>query len=175
MLGSQRLLRYEGDPARGLRRACDEWPALQRSQLLRVQHARTFFLHDRGASALAVLRGGSRGFDARQARAIARDDAHALRATAMPYAPGFAALLEAGLALYEGRGERAAQLLRSAIGVLDAHQIGLYAAAARRRLGALVGGEEGRALLAEGDAALYVQGCRNLEAMTEMLVPGCGA
>jgi hypothetical protein len=183
MLGSQRLLRYEGDPARGLRRACEEWPALQRSQLLRVQHARTFFHHDRGASALAVLRRPGRStaapgaarkaFDAREARAIARNDARALRGADMSYARGCAALLEAGLALHEGKREQGAELLRSAIGILDANQIGLYAAAARRCLGLLLGGDEGRALVQTGDAALRAQGAKNVEAMTEMLVPGC--
>ncbi|HMJ13658.1 MAG TPA: hypothetical protein VK524_19710, partial [Polyangiaceae bacterium] len=185
MLGSQRLLRYEGDAARGLRRACDEWPALQRSQLLRVQHARTFFHHDRGASALAVLRrpkrstaapGSARGaFDQREARAIVRTDAKALRATAMPYANGCASLLEAGLALHEGKPERGAALLRNAIAILDQHQIGLYAAAARRCLGLLLGGDEGRSLVGAGETALRAQGTQNVEAMTEMLVPGCAA
>ena len=170
MLGAQRLLRYEGDPARGLARARKEWPALGRSQLLRVQHARAFFLHDRGASALGAL--SQRAGDAGEARAIAAADARALRRTRAPYAAGWAALLEAGIAQHDGQLERAASLLRAAIGILDANQIGLYAAAARRRLGALLGGDEGAQLITIGDGVFHAQGAKNVAAMTEMLAPG---
>jgi hypothetical protein len=52
----------------------------------------------------------------------------------------------------------------------------LFAAAARRRLGELTGGEEGRSLAAQAERWLAAQGVRNLERMTRLLVPlprGC--
>jgi serine/threonine protein kinase len=172
MLGEQRLLRYEGDAARAFQHACQQWPALASSQLLRVHHARAFFLHDRGACAVGALR--QSGAHVGLARETAHADVRALRRTRTGYAPGWAALLEAALA-YDARDhELAVQQLRSAIEILDANQIAMYAAASRRRLGQLLGGDEGKALLEQGDGAMHEQGVRNLEAMTEMLAPGCG-
>ena len=47
----------------------------------------------------------------------------------------------------------------------------LHAAAARRRLGGLIGGEAGRALVAEADAWMAGQ-VRNPPRTTAMLAPG---
>jgi hypothetical protein len=51
----------------------------------------------------------------------------------------------------------------------------MHAAAARRRLGELLGGDEGKSLLAEGDAVMRAQRIVNLDAVTEMLCAGCRA
>jgi hypothetical protein len=170
MLAGQRLLRYEGDAARAFDLARSEWPALARSELLRIHVGRAFFHYDRGACALAVLL--RNGAEKAEARATARADARALRGTRLPHAAGWAALIEAGLAQADGQNDRAIALLYSAIATLDRHQIAIYAAAARRRLGALLGGTEGKELLERGDAALRAQGVKDVEAMTELFAPG---
>ena len=169
MLAAQRLLRYEGDSVRAFALARAEWSALERSQLLRVHVARAFFHYDRGACAIGVLLRG--GTEAAEARATARADARALRRTHLPYAAGWAALLEAGLAQADHRPDRAIELLESAIAILDLHHIAMYAAAARRRLGQLLGGSESAELLQNGDAALRAQGVKDVDAMTELFVP----
>jgi hypothetical protein len=51
----------------------------------------------------------------------------------------------------------------------------MHAAAARRRLGELIGGDEGQALLAQGDAVMCAQRVGNLDAITEMPCAGCRA
>jgi serine/threonine protein kinase len=170
MLGEQRLLRYEGDAARAFAYACEQWPALKSSQLLRVHHAQAFFLHDHGACAVAALR--QRGGGGGPERESACADARALRKTHMAYAPGWAALLEAAVAHCDGDLDQATEALQSAIANLDENQITLYAAAARRRLGQLLGGDSGKQLLARGDATMHEQGIQNLEAMTEIYAPG---
>jgi hypothetical protein len=48
----------------------------------------------------------------------------------------------------------------------------LNAAAARRRLGILIGGDRGRALATEADACMASEQIRNPCRMTAMLAPG---
>ena len=62
--------------------------------------------------------------------------------------------------------------LAEAVGALDRLEMQLHAAAARRRLGRLVGGEEGSALMARGAAAMAAQLVRSPDRMTALLVPG---
>jgi hypothetical protein len=50
----------------------------------------------------------------------------------------------------------------------------LYAAAARRRQGELLGGHKGRQLVAEANSWMAGQGVVRPERMTAMLVPGFG-
>jgi hypothetical protein len=50
--------------------------------------------------------------------------------------------------------------------------VALYAAAARRRRGELLGGDEGRELIASADAAMRAQNVVNPARMTAALVPG---
>lgn len=57
----------------------------------------------------------------------------------------------------------------------EENDMALYAAAARRRLGELIGGDEGKALLAQGDAMMRAQRVKNPDAITEMLCAECRA
>jgi hypothetical protein len=50
--------------------------------------------------------------------------------------------------------------------------IDLYAAATRRRLGEIIGGERGRQLISEADTWMHKQEIKNPAAMTRMLAPG---
>jgi hypothetical protein len=62
--------------------------------------------------------------------------------------------------------------LTTAIEGLVAEDIGLFVHPARRRLGQLVSGDEGAAMVASAEAALTACGVKDLEAWTRMLVPG---
>jgi hypothetical protein len=50
-----------------------------------------------------------------------------------------------------------------------------HAAAARRRLGRLVGGDEGATLVGAADAWMHAQDVRRPERMTAVLTPGFGS
>lgn len=63
-----------------------------------------------------------------------------------------ALLLRAGVAGVKAEAAPAIALLEQAIAQLDANQIALYAAAARRRLGQVRGGPDGAALVGEAEA-----------------------
>jgi len=81
-------------------------------------------------------------------------------------------LLRAGAANLRGQKERAVVLLREAIYGFDAADMSLYGTSARRRLAGLVGGDEGRSLLAQTDGWLRSQQVANADALTAIVAPG---
>jgi hypothetical protein len=159
---------YEGDGTGAWHRLAADWPALERSHLLRVQQVRIFVRHLRGRAALAAAVAGP----GRELLLHAAErDARALWREGAPWARALAQLLRAGVA--EGRGEEgpAADLLREAAEQCDAVSMRLFAAAARQRLGRQVRGDEGRALVANADAWMTGQQVIRPERMAALLVP----
>jgi tetratricopeptide (TPR) repeat protein len=130
------------------------------------------------ASALGAARPGS------AARVGAREDqrkawaAHLRRAIRLvekygsPKARGIATLFEAVLSYERGARESGLGLLRQSLAAFERAEMHMYAAACRRRLGELVGGDEGRELVARGEAFMQRQAVRDIEAETEMSCPG---
>ncbi len=157
---------YEGRAADAWARVAEHWPALERSLLLRVRSVRVEALSLRGRAALAAaaLRRPDRAALVAQADRAART----LEAERYQLPVALAHLLRAGV--LRQRGQDALVALGTAREALSARSMRLFAGAASRRLGALVGGERGRALAAEATAALA--GLRDPEAVTRLLVPG---
>ena len=60
----------------------------------------------------------------------------------------------------------------AAVDAFDDISMGVYAAAARRQLGKLVGGDEGRDLIARADAWMIEQGISNPARMAAGITPG---
>ena len=83
-----------------------------------------------------------------------------------------ARLVGAGIALARRDRRLAERLLRVAAEELEAIEMRLYAAAARRRLGQLRGGEQGRGMIVQEDVWMTGQGIKNPARLTAMLVPG---
>ena len=81
-------------------------------------------------------------------------------------------MIHAGVAAGRGRPEEAVRRLRMAQTFLHQSDMVLLAAAAERRLGLLLGGDEGAALLAGSDAVMTGEGVRNPEQLTAVLAPG---
>jgi hypothetical protein len=169
-LGEGQHALYRGDAAVAFEQLERRERAFRRSAVASAGFLRVFVHAVRGGVALASLRASPGG---RELRQTARRCAQALQRERMPHASPHAQTIDAGLALAEGRDDDAIPLLRASVQGFDRCEMKAYAAAARRRLGQLVGGDEGTAFVAEGDAILRQEGVKNLEAMTEMLVPGC--
>ncbi len=155
---------YVGRGERAWARIEEEWPALERSLLLRVQMLRVIMHAERASCALAA------GGESRLRAAAA--DARALSKEGLPWSDAMASLIRAGVAKGRGDTERAAALLAEAAESLEALDAALFAAAARRHRGVLVGGEEGRALVERADARFGAEGVREPEAAAHMLSPG---
>jgi len=143
---------YDDRAATEVARLTPDFAALERSMLLRVKLVRADAVALRGRLVLAsgtAASGAVRVEVERIARALDREGAG--------YATVFALLLRVGLRMTDGRGhdDVSIGLLRQAIELAAEHDMGLHLAAARDRLGALLGGDEGAALRAA--AARYAE------------------
>jgi hypothetical protein len=79
--------------------------------------------------------------------------------------------LLAGTAHLRGDADTERARLEAAIASLDALDTRLYAAAARRRLGQILGGDEGAALIRAADAFMAERAIARPERMAAMLAP----
>jgi len=150
----------------------EEWPKLKRSFLLRVQYIRIESLYHRGAAALALAASdvpvGRRDALLREAQR----DAQCIQHEHMEWSNPLAHLLQAAVSAARGNNEQAAALLRNAELGFDAANMGLYAAAVRRRRGEILRGDEGLGMVAAAEAWMLGHNVRNPERMTAMVAPG---
>src|SRR5262249_47242483 len=137
--------------------------------LLKIQHVYIDSLQYSGRAALAAARQGEPAVPllkhaARTARILDRQR--------LPWADALAAHLRAGIASVRGDEAASVSFLRRAIEGFDEGGLNLYANAARRVLGRLVGGDEGQALIAGCDEWMVGQGIRVPEKMVRACVSG---
>jgi hypothetical protein len=160
---------YQSAGERALPELEPELEALYGSPLLRAQAVRVqaYWLHAR------LLLQAARDAPARHLTR-ARELAQKLARERVAYAPSLSALVTAAVAhLSPGASSGAAcGALRAAVESADACHQGLHATAARYRLGQLIGGDEGAALLAEADQWLKRERVRNPQRLVEMVAPG---
>jgi hypothetical protein len=171
-MGTYRMVEldlYEGDAATARERAAALWSD-GASLLVRMQHLRILVGHGLARGALA----GATAMSNRDP--LLRDaecSARRLEGVRMGSA-ALAKLVRAGIAAVRGDAPRAVALLTEAAAGFDAADMRLHAAAARRRLGGLLGGTEGEALVAKADAWMAGQQIRNPARLTATLAPGSG-
>jgi serine/threonine protein kinase/tetratricopeptide (TPR) repeat protein len=159
---------YTGDAEVAWRHIEGQWKALEHSILLRTQILRIAAMHLRAraaiASALAENEPGR--------LAVAEKMAHKIAKEKMDWAMPWVTLLKAAITHQRGDANETRNLLKEAIDGFERQDMGLYAAAARRRLGELTQGERGRELVAEADAWMSNQKIQNPTLMVNMLAPG---
>jgi hypothetical protein len=171
LLTEVQIALYGGDGRAAAALAARALPSLLRGRLevpLLAGQLRYF----RGLAALALSR------EVRAAapllRALAARDARALTRPDLAWARPLAASLKGAIAADRGALTEAARHLEAAARDLEASGLFLYAAAARRRLGQLVGGDRGASLVAEADAWMAARGVRCPPRITAMLAGGEG-
>ena len=146
------------------------WGDIASSMLLQIRQQRIDTFSARGRAAVAAAAAGGKdarrllGEAARHARRIIKED--------MPWAVAQGHLIHAAVRFVERDVEGTAAELRSAIAGFESTGMALHAAAARRRLGAVVSGDEGKGLVATADAWMAGAGVSNIEGMVRMLAPG---
>jgi hypothetical protein len=148
---------YADAGAAGWRRLCEARPALEASLLLRVQFVRIDILHSSGRCAVAAA-AAAVADDRRAMLRAAEGYARQLDRQRVPWASAHALSTRAGAAMVRGDSAAARRQLIAAARAFENISMGLYAAATRRHLGKLVGGDEGHALIARADAWMIGQG-----------------
>ena len=160
---------YESDSAAALSQMREDWAALDSSQLLRVELVRNEVDWVFGNALVLAARQGHDDREGLLREAERR--ARALTKEKRPLAGAFGAQLHAGIALARGRHDRALVFYRDAASAFEGLEMGLHAAASRRRQGELLGGEQGRDLILASVATMEAQRIRNPERMAAMLAP----
>jgi tetratricopeptide (TPR) repeat protein len=160
---------YVGDGDAALSRIQENWQPLKKSLLTRVQVLKIELLHLRARAALAASISSQTPEHLLES---VEHDARSIQRHHMDWADPLAAMLRAGVAARQGDLDRAAELLAGAAAGCDTADMALYAAAARRQWGVLVGGTEGQELVRNAEAWMTEQTIKNPERMSAMLVPG---
>ena len=163
---------YRGDPQAAALLMGARWPLLAKSLLLKVQFIRLEALHLRARVLLAAARTGGGVDGARLDAALA--DAQRIERAHMPWATPLATLLRAGARCIVGDGESAAELLAAAARQLDGAGMALYATVARWRLGHLLDGADGYALVTAANEWMRSQRVREPRRLAAVLAPGFG-
>jgi tetratricopeptide (TPR) repeat protein len=153
---------YEGKP---VERAAD-LEVVAGSLLMRPQPVRIDITWLRARVALASPT-PDRASVARAAKQLSREG--------LISASVWALLLRAALAAGAGQPDHAVVLLREAIELAHKGDMALCVALARHRLGTLLGGDEGRALIAQAEHWMFSQGIVQPERVMRLFAPGFSA
>jgi tetratricopeptide (TPR) repeat protein len=160
---------YEGQGREAWAYLSAHEPAYRSSLLWYVQHARVDATQLRGRCALGAAAGSS---DPAPYLRAASKDARRLERERAPWANALAPLIRAGIAARRGDRASAAVCLAAAIRRLDAVDMEIFAHAARRRLGAILGGDQGRDLITESNSWMAGQGIINPDRIVATFAPG---
>jgi len=161
---------YLGDGASAHRRVVAAWGAITGAIIFRVQLTRIATYHQRARAALSAATAA--GSTRRALVDDARRCASKIAGEHMAWADPLAALVRAGVRHLQGDDERARSALEEAVRGFDATDMALYAHAARRRHGMLVGGDAGADEVARADAWMRAMGIKRPDRMVAMLAPG---
>jgi len=149
------------------------WEILERSRSLRVQLFRIEARHLLTRTALAAAaEAAAPGERADALLQSAEQDARRIEREHVHWGDPLAALVRAAVATTRREPETALRFVLAAEDGFETAGMALYATVARRRRGELLGGDEGRALVAGADAWMAGQDIKNPSRMSAMLAPG---
>ncbi len=168
LVDATRCALYRGDAPSAWKMLDDAWKVAEHS--MGWQFIRVMALYSHAGAAVALAR--QQPSERERLLAAARQDVQLLQREDRHYARGATAILLGGLAATEGQPEEALRELDAAISGFTEAEMALHAACARRRKGELLGGDTGRALIAEADAVLRGQGIRDTARWTDVYAPG---
>ena len=163
---------YAGNGPAAWQRLRARGPALRQSLLMSIEIVRIDALGCAGGAALGAAEAAT-GREQRRLRRRALRYARRLEGIGPAWSRALGQLVRAG-ATAATEPALALVALEQAIELFDVTGMRLYAAAARRRLGELRGGEEGRELVEQADELMRSEEVVRPDRMAAMLAPGFG-
>jgi eukaryotic-like serine/threonine-protein kinase len=160
---------YEGDGHAAWKSISERWSAYRKSLLLHTQQVRIDVVQLWARSSLAIA---TRSSDSKVLLAETDRKARRLERERAPWATAHALAIRAGIARIRGDRSEALALLTDATKQYEGADMHLFAATARRRLGELLGGDEGQAHVAKANDWMASQGVRKPGRITAMYMPG---
>lgn len=167
LFSSSQIDLYLGRPADAWDRMRNCWSAIRHSKILRVQFAHIEFLYTRARVGLAMAATG----DVSTLAQVERDAAQIV-SMRMAWALPLAQSIRAGARAVHGDQDGSRELLTAAVRNFEKAEMPLFAASARRRLGKLIGGDEGARLVVDADAWMRGQLVKTPERLVDVLTPG---
>jgi eukaryotic-like serine/threonine-protein kinase len=158
---------YDGTGATAYRRVLRDWRSLRWGVAFRAQITRFGLRFARGLAALAA-------YDAKRDRALLGDAtacAHAIARERVVWSQCFSEILLSGIAVRERMEGKALEHLLQAEKNATATGMALHGAVARHRRGELVGGDDGRLLIAGARTFMAAQEIGRPDRMLDMLSP----
>lgn len=162
---------YRGERRLALQIVHERWRAIKGSLLLHVQEVYLALLQLRAQASIAVARDTGPSERAYLLKSAERDIRRVERAD-MPWANAMTALLRANLAACRGRLDEAVIFLTEAERRSATVEMGHHVAMVRRRRGQILGGAEGRSLMASADAWMAGQDIKNPALLTATYTVG---
>lgn len=160
---------YEGRPGDAAARLERAWPRLRASGMMQIPRFRVAMLGLRAGVTLERL---ARGDGGRRALRLAEADVRDVERVKDPYTLGRAALLRAAIALHKGDRTLAVARLEAACRAFDGPALAMEQAYARRRLGLVLGGEQGLREVAGADTLMRSHGVKDPARWTAAQAPG---
>ncbi|EPX60010.1 hypothetical protein D187_002096 [Cystobacter fuscus DSM 2262] len=161
---------YKGDAAAAWKVLDGAWETALAANAMGWQFTRVQGLHFHAGAALALA--CQRPSERERMLASVSQDTQQLRQEGRHYSRASAALLQAGVAMTRGQPEEALRELEAAIAGFTEADMALHVACACWHKGRLLGGDEGRALVAEAEAVMHEQGIRHAERWVDVFAPG---
>lgn len=172
LLGKLEIALYRGQPEAAAESPGDLWRILRRT-LMHKNPVREFLAaHLESLRLLAAASVAERSGPVRERLLHAAGvEITRIRTQGLMSSDPMADLLSAGVASIRGDTETAARLYASAETGFQSADMCIYAAAAMRRRGELLGGDEGRALIKTADDRMKSQGIKNSTSFAATLAP----
>ena len=174
LVGQAHLALYTGE-TRGLWQDVQAaWPGFVAAQFLRIAMLRVQLWHLRSMSALVEAHACHEQGQHSRGRRLHEQTRHAalrLGRERIALARPLAELMLSAVEYATGSPARAVDGLSQCVAVFEQQNMNAYAAAARARLGGIIGGEQGAELIASAHAALEPEGIKNISAFLNVLAP----
>jgi hypothetical protein len=162
---------YGGEAEEAYRRITQVWPMIEWSQLLRMHALTVLACRMRAACAIAAAQGAA---DPKPLLALAERDARRMERTRYSaiWTRDWPQMIRAEVALARGNRARALAHVDRAMDGFRERGAAFFLAIAGRKKGELLGGDEGRALIAAADAWMASEGIVNPARLAAAFVPG---